>query len=93
MNNKLKFAPKEEWKFKKINENLNVGEEKFLGFSFKELLKLYKMFDTNKNNELDLNEMLLMGHKIGIPSEKMSKIFHEIDFDNNGVVSLEEWFF
>jgi len=93
MNNKLKFAPNEELKFKKITEDKNVGEEKFLGFNHKELVKMFRMFDTNRNGELDLNELLLMGDKIGISNEKMTKIFRELDFDNNGVVTLEEWFF
>ncbi|KAL9027791.1 MAG: hypothetical protein Q9196_003739 [Gyalolechia fulgens] len=58
-----------------------------------ELLKLFKSIDRNHNGQLDKSELKSAFARAGlvIPSSKLDQFFSEVDTNNDGVISFEEW--
>lgn len=58
-----------------------------------ELLKLFKSIDRNHNGQLDKSELksAFAGAGLTIPSSKLDQFFAEVDTNQDGVISFEEW--
>lgn len=75
---------------------LTLSGEEFRTFveqTEKELSKLFKSIDRDQNGQLDKSELKLAFNRAGlaIPNMKLDQFFAEIDTNNDGVISFEEW--
>ncbi|KAL8931028.1 MAG: hypothetical protein Q9208_000130 [Pyrenodesmia sp. 3 TL-2023] len=59
----------------------------------KALLKLFKSIDHDQNGQLDKSELKLAFTRAGlaVPNMKLDQFFAEIDTNNDGVISFDEW--
>lgn len=75
---------------------LTVAGEEFRTFveqTEKELLKLFKSIDRDQNGQLDKSELKLAFTRAGlaVPNTKLDQFFAEVDTNNDGVISFDEW--
>lgn len=56
----------------------------------KNICDIFKKFDKDKSNFLDLKESISLGKVLGLNNEEMKKLFKEIDTNNNGKLELPE---
>ncbi|KAL9005889.1 MAG: hypothetical protein Q9188_001351 [Gyalolechia gomerana] len=80
---------------KKYRANACAAEEfrTFVERTENELSKLFKSIDRNHNGQLDKSELKSAFARAGlvIPSSKLDQFFSEVDTNNDGVISFEEW--
>ena len=59
----------------------------------KELLNLFKSIDRDHNGNLDKAELQAAFKRAGlaVPSSKLDQFFEEVDTNNDGVISFDEW--
>ncbi|EDQ90858.1 uncharacterized protein MONBRDRAFT_18271 [Monosiga brevicollis MX1] len=80
----------------KMSQRFNPATE-FPEFSFKEIRekeKMFRKFDADKSGAIDLMELKLMMEALGAPQTHVSlkNMISEIDEDNDGEISLREFF-
>ncbi|KAL8906503.1 MAG: hypothetical protein Q9207_001989 [Kuettlingeria erythrocarpa] len=65
----------------------------FVDQTEKELLKLFKSIDRDQNGQLDKSELKLAFTRAGlaVPNAKLDQFFAEVDTNNDGVISFDEW--
>ena len=66
---------------------------KFVEHTEKELWQLFKSIDRDHNGQLDKNELRLafVAAGINLPSSKLDQFFSEVDSNNDGVITFDEW--
>ena len=59
----------------------------------KELWLLFKTIDRDQNGNLDKNELraAFKGAGLAVPNSRLDTIFEDVDTDNDGVISFNEW--
>lgn len=59
----------------------------------KELLTLFKSIDIDHNGRLSREELQIAFSRAGlaVPNSKLDVFFSEVDADNDGTISFEEW--
>lgn len=59
----------------------------------KELLDLFNSIDRDHNGKLDKTELRTAFRSAGltVPSSKLDKLFDDVDANNDGVISFDEW--
>eukprot|EP00730_Choanoeca_flexa_P002208 TRINITY_DN10952_c0_g1_i1.p3 TRINITY_DN10952_c0_g1~~TRINITY_DN10952_c0_g1_i1.p3 ORF type:complete len:190 (+),score=64.27 TRINITY_DN10952_c0_g1_i1:1149-1718(+) len=80
----------------KVKTRFNPATE-FPEFSFKEIREkeaMFRKYDTSKSNTIDMMELKLMMEALGAPQTHVSlkNMIKEIDEDNDGEISLREFF-
>ena len=72
-----------------------VGEEfrTFVQETERELLTLFKSIDIDRNGKLSKDELQAAFRRAGlaVPNSKLDVFFSEIDANNDGAISFEEW--
>jgi len=59
----------------------------------RELLDLFRSIDRDHNGKLDKNELQAAFKSAGlsVPSSKLDKLFDDVDANNDGVITYDEW--
>lgn len=67
----------------------------FVGQAERQLLLLFKAIDKDGNGKLDKNELqaAFKNAKLTVSSGRLSEFFNDMDMNNDGYVSFDEWRF
>lgn len=65
----------------------------FVAQTEKELWQLFKSIDHDRNGQIDKKELrsAFLAAGLAIPSPKLDQFFSEVDTNNDGTISFDEW--